>query len=110
MPLSIARIGRAKHLYILLLAWLVFPVPAALILPPLDSRQQSPPLVVWSCFALIVLLALVSAVIVPSYLYQSWSKLPSVPNKRVYGLWIGFETLLLLGVPMWLVLSLLMER
>jgi len=54
-----------------------------------------------------VLLALLSAIIVPAYLYQSWLKLPTAPNKLVYGLWIAFETLLLIAVPVWLFVLLL---
>ena len=107
MPLSIARVGRARHLYILLLVWAVFLLLAACVLPPLDSRLPPSPLVGWSMVALTVLLALLSAIIVPAYLYLSWLKLPTVPNKTAYGLWMGFETLLLLGVPIWLAFSLL---
>jgi hypothetical protein len=102
MPVSLPEVGARKHLYIVLLAWVVFLLLAAWVLPPLDSHLRPPPLVGWSVVALFVLLALLTAVVAPAYLYRSWLKLPTAPNKTVYALWMGLETLLLLAVPIWL--------
>jgi MFS-type transporter involved in bile tolerance (Atg22 family) len=99
MPFLAAKIGTGKHLGLVLLAWAVFFLLAAWMLPPLDSRLQPTPLVYWSVLTLTILLALPTVVVVPAYVYRSWLKLPSVPNRTAYGLWVGLESLLLLAVP-----------
>jgi len=49
------------------------------------------------------LLTLYTAITIPAYLYQLGLKLPTVPNKAIYGLWIGLESLLLLAMELWAV-------
>jgi hypothetical protein len=93
------KVGTGKHLGFVMLAWAVFFVLAAWVLPPLDSHQRPVPLVYWSVLTLTILLALPTVVVVPAYVYRSWLKLPTVPNRTAYGLWIGLESLLLLAVP-----------
>lgn len=99
MPFSAAKIGTGKHLGFVLLSWAVFFLLAAWVLPPLDSRLQPTPLVYWSVLTVTILLALPTVVVVPAYVYRSWLKLLTVPNRTAYGLWVGLESLLLLGVP-----------
>lgn len=107
MPFLAAKIGTGKHLGFVLLAWAVFFLLAAWVLPPLDSRLRPGPLVYWSFATLTVLLVLPTVIVIPAYVYRSWLKLPSVPNRTAYGLWVSFESLLLLGVPMGLAFWLL---
>jgi hypothetical protein len=99
VPFSAAKIGTGKHLGFVLLAWAVFFLLAAWVLPPLDSRLQPTPLVYRSVLTLTILLAVPTVIVVPAYVYRSWLKLPTVPNRAAYGLWVGFESLLLLAVP-----------
>ncbi len=47
-----------KHLGFVALAWAVFFVLAAWVLPPLDSHQRPVPLVYWSVLTLTILLIL----------------------------------------------------
>ena len=101
------RVGTGKHLGFVLLAWVLFFMLAAWVLPPLDSHLKSEPLVHWSFITLAALLAFSAAVIVPAYLYQSWRRLTTVPNRTPYGLWLVLESLFLVAVPIWLVFLLL---
>jgi len=107
MPFLAAKIGTGKHLGFVVLAWAVFFVLAAWVLPPLDSHQRPVPLVYWSVLTLAILLALPTVIVVPAYVYRSWLRLPTVPNRTAYGLWIGLESLLLLAVPVGLAFWLL---
>ncbi len=99
MPFLAAKIGTGKHLGFVLLSWAVFFVLAAWVLPPLDSRLRPGPLVYWSFATLTVLLVLPTVIVIPAYVYRSWLKLPSVPNRTAYGLRVSFESLLLLALP-----------
>jgi hypothetical protein len=107
MPFLAAKIGTGKHLGFVLLSWAVFFLLAAWVLPPLDSRLQPTPLVYWSVLTLTILLALPTAVVVPAYVYRSWLKLPTVPNRAAYGVWVSLESLLLLALPVGLAFWLL---
>src|ERR1039458_5321423 len=107
LPLSLVRVGTGKHLGFVLLAWVLFFMLAAWVLPPLDSHLKPEPLVHWSFITLAALLAFSAAVIVPAYLYQSWRRLTTVPNRTPYGLWLVLESLFLVAVPIWLVFLLL---
>lgn len=98
-PQTVAKLGTGKQLGFVLLGWVVMLVVAASVLPPLDSHLQPAPLTYWSVVTLTILLAISTAIIVPGYLYQSWLKLPTAPNRTLYGLWLGLESLLLLAVP-----------
>lgn len=69
-----------------------------MLLSPLDSHVTPRPLTLWTVITITALLTICTGIAVPAYLYQSWLKLPTVPNKTVYGLWIGLESLLLLAV------------
>src|ERR1035438_1214298 len=48
LPLSLVRVGTGKHLGFVLLAWVLFFMLAAWVLPPLDSHLKPEPLVHWS--------------------------------------------------------------
>ena len=96
----LAKVGRESHLGFVAPAWAVFFALAAWVLPPLDSHQRPVPLVYWSVLILAILLVVPTVIVVPAYVYRSWLKLPTVPNRMAYGLWVGLESLLLLGVPM----------
>jgi len=82
-----------------LLAWAVFFLLAAWVLPPLDSRLQPTPLVYRSVLTLTIILALATVTVIPAYVYRAWLRLPTVPNRMAYGLWVGLENLLLLALP-----------
>src|ERR1700733_3935349 len=99
MPFLAAKIGTGKHLGFVLLSWAVFFLLAAWVLPPLDSRLRPTPLVYWGVLTLTILLALPTVVVVPAYVCRSWRRLPTVSHRPAYGVWVGFETLLLLAVP-----------
>jgi hypothetical protein len=86
-----------RHLLYVFIGWGFFLCFLSVLAPPLDSRVEPPPLVLWSIIAITALLTPYTAVAVPAYLYQSWLKLPTVPNRTAYGLWIGLESLLLLA-------------
>jgi hypothetical protein len=73
---------------------------AAWVLPPLDSHLQPTPLVYSGVVTLAILLAVPTVIVVPAYVCRSWLRLPTVPNRTAYGLWVSLESLLLLGVPM----------
>jgi len=98
VPFSLAKSGTDKHLCFVLLGWFAFLVIAAVILSPVDSHVEPGPVTLWSIVTITALLTLYTGVAVPAYLYQSWLRLPTVPNKTAYGLWIGLESLLLLSV------------
>lgn len=72
MPFSAAKIGTGKHLGFVLLAWAMFFVLAAWVLPPLDSRLQSTPMVYRSVLTLTILLALPTVIVIPAYVYRAW--------------------------------------
>src|SRR5271169_1635135 len=99
MPFSLAKVGTGKLLGIVLLGWFVFFASAAWVLPPLDSHLQATPPVFWGLLTFAVLLAVPTVIVIPAYVYRSWLRLPTVPNKTAYGLWVGLESLLLLAVP-----------
>lgn len=99
MPDSIPRVGTGRNLGFVVVAWAVFFVLAAWLLPPLDSHLQPTPVVYWSVVTLAILLTLSTVIVVPAYVYRSWLRLPTVPNRTAYGFWIGLESLLLLAVP-----------
>jgi hypothetical protein len=103
MPFLLAKIGTGKQLGFVLLAWVVFFLLAALVLPPLDSHLQPARLVYWSFVILAVLFILPTAIIVPAYVYQSWRRLPTVSNRAAYALWVSLESLLFLAILIWLV-------
>ena len=107
MPFSLAKIGTGKHLGFVLLAWFVFFVLAAIVLPPVDSHLQPAAPLWWSLLTVAVLLAVSTVIVIPAYVYQSWLRLPTVPNRTAYGLWVGLESLLLLAVPVGLAFWLL---
>jgi len=99
MPFLAVKVGTGKHLGFVLLAWAVFFLLAGWALPPLDSHLRPTPLVYWGVLTLTILLALSTVIVIPTYVYRAWLKLPTVPNKAAYGLWVGLESLLLLGLP-----------
>jgi hypothetical protein len=101
------KIGTGKHLGLVLLAWAVFFVLAAWALPPLDSHLQPTPLMYRGVLTLTILLALATVIVIPAYVYRSWLRLPTVPNRAAYALWVGLESLLLLALPVGLVFWLL---
>ncbi len=76
-------------------AWMCI---AALLLPSMDSRAKPRPVVVWSTVAILALAALCTSAAILIYLYGSWRKFPTVSNKIAYGVWMIFESVILLGV------------
>jgi hypothetical protein len=87
-----------RHLLYAFIGWGVFACTAAFVLPPTDSRVEPPPLTFWSIITITALLAIYTALAVPGYLRHAWLKLPTVPNKLAYGLWIGLESVVLVAI------------
>ena len=76
-----------------MMAWAVFLVAAALILPNLDSHARSYPVV-----EVIIVVYWVSAVIATpvsfvAYFKNAWRRVKIVDNRRVYVLWLSLETI-----------------
>jgi hypothetical protein len=99
MPFLAAKIGTGKHLGFVVLAWAVFLLLAAWVLPPLDSHLRPTPMMYWSVLTLTILLALPTVIVIPAYVYRAWLRFPTVPNRAAYGLWVSLESLLLLALP-----------
>lgn len=81
-----------------LIAWFVFSLGAALVLPPLDSRAPLHPtqkFVLFLCAALLLVATPVAAV---GYFKEAWQRLGSVPNRTSYMVWLGLETTAAVGV------------
>jgi len=102
MPFPPVKASAERHLFFAVLGWIVFLLSVALILPPCDSRVPPQPLTYWSIIEIAAGLAIYTAIMVPSYFCQSWRRLPTVPNKISYGIWISFESLVFLAILVWL--------
>ena len=65
---------------------------SAAFLPSLDSRK---PARLWAAWigAIAVVYILTGTFL---YFYKAWRRVPAVPNRRQYVLWVGFETLAVL--------------
>ncbi len=94
MASLLAKFGSDKFVFLAILGLALVSFVMALILPPIDSHLKPPPLVFWSLVTLLALLTVCIAIAVPTYLYRSWARLRTVPNKTAYVIWLGFETLL----------------
>jgi hypothetical protein len=103
------KVSIGKHLGLVFAGWIVTLSAAAIFLPPLDSRPVHPAAAYRNLLITLCLLSAYTIMIVPAYLYQSWRRLPSVPNKLAYGCWVGFETVLLFVLPLAYGLSLLIR-
>jgi len=83
--------------------WFVILVGAAIFLPSADSRRFA--LSTVPLLALIIVWLILTAVALGLYFYRAWQRLPSVPNKAAYAVWLSFETacaLALVGTLVWL--------
>ncbi len=87
-----------RHLLFAFIGWGVFLYYLAVFLPPVDSYVLPSRLLLWSVVSGTALLTLYTSVAISIYLYQSWLKWPTVPNKVSYGVWVGLECLVLLVV------------
>lgn len=83
MPFFAAKIGTGKHLGFVLLAWAVFFLLAAWVLPPLDSHLRPTPMVYRSVLTLTILLALPTVIVVPAYVYRAWLRRVAHPLRRL---------------------------
>jgi hypothetical protein len=86
-----------RHLLYAFMGWGIFLYLSAVLLPPLDSRAKSWSRTLWGIAAPTALLTPYTAFAVWSYLYRSWAKLDTVPNKTAYALWVALESLVLLA-------------
>jgi len=68
--------------------WLVILVAAAIILPP-DSRRFALKTVPF--LALTVAWLLLTVVALGVHFYRAWLRLPTVPNKAAYTVWLSFQ-------------------
>ena len=59
---------------------------------PLDSRQQPKLWMFW--IAAIAGASILAGTVL--YFYNAWRRVPVVPNRRQYVLWVGFETAVVL--------------
>ena len=96
---SFSRLSKGGRLLIVLAGWASSFVLAAIVLPPLDSHIAPKPAAYWSILALVAVLTLCSLIAIPAYLLQQWRRLPTVPNRAAYGIWLGFESMLLVAIP-----------
>ena len=87
-----------RHLLYAVIGWGAFLYTVAVLPPPLDSHIKPSPLGFWSILTATAFLTLYVAFAAAAYLYQSWSKLPTAPNKTWYGIWIGLESVLLVSL------------
>jgi len=94
MTILLRNVGTGKYMLFVVLAWAMFFLLAALVLPPIDSHLR-PALSVYRGFlSVAVLLAVPTVIVAPAYVYRAWLRLPTVPNRTAYGLWLGFESVL----------------
>ena len=110
-PRHIMRLMRVPPITLgkVLIAWLVFLLGAALILPPLDSHapvSSTQGLVLLLCLGLLLIATPIAAV---RYFRQAWQKVDSVPNRTSYVVWLGLETTAAVGV-LALIVYILMHR
>lgn len=101
MPFPPLKVSAEKHLFFAVLGWVVFLFSVAWILPPCDSRVPPQPLTFWSIIAIAAGFAIYTAIMVPGYSCQSWRRLPTVPNKISYGIWISSESMVFLAILVW---------
>jgi len=81
--------------------WFVILVGAAIFLPSAESRPfalRAVPLL-----ALIILWLLLTAIALGLYFYRAWLRLPTVPNKAAYAVWLTFQTACTLALAVTLV-------
>jgi general secretion pathway protein G len=67
--------------------WFVILVSAAIFLPSPEAMRLAPQILV-----LLIVWLLLTAVAIGFYFYRAWKRFPLVPNKGVYGAWLGFQT------------------
>ena len=93
----LSRIKKANHIGVATIGWLAGLTVAALLLPPDFGISHCSPLIAIT-LALLAIWTLYTVIALPVYYYRSWSRLPKVPNKTAYALWLGFETLVGIAV------------
>jgi len=86
-----------RHRALLFAIWFVFLIFTAVALPPSVSHSHSPSVFQRLLILADALCALVLAVSLGSYFVKGWQRVPLASNKREYGAWLAFETLV--GVP-----------
>jgi len=67
--------------------WFVILVSAAIFLPSPEAIRFAPQILVF-----LIVWLLLTAVALGFYFYRAWKRLPLVPNKKVYGAWLVFQT------------------
>jgi hypothetical protein len=80
------------------LAWFVFLLVAAWVLPPLDSHQRVPPAVKGVAAVVCGLFIIGTLIALTTYFTRAWRKLGTVPNRSAYMTWLGLETIAALFV------------
>jgi general secretion pathway protein G len=76
--------------------WFVILVAAAILLTSADSERFE--LTIAALLVLIIIWLLLTAVALGTYFYRAWRRLPTVPNKAAYSLWLCFKTACTLAV------------
>jgi hypothetical protein len=76
-----------------MMAWAVFLLPAALILPNLDSHARSYPVVKVTIAVFWVSAVIVTPASFAAYFTNAWRRITFVDNRSVYVLWLSLETI-----------------
>jgi hypothetical protein len=67
--------------------WFVILISAAIFLPSAEAIGFAPELL-----AFVIVWLLLTAVALGVYFFRAWKRLPLVPNKGVYAVWLSFQT------------------
>jgi hypothetical protein len=81
-----------------LIAWFVFLLGSAFLLPPIGSRAPVHPILRLVLFLSAALLLVATPVTAVKYFKEAWRKVGSVPNRTSYIVWLGLETSAAVGV------------
>jgi hypothetical protein len=100
--------GRVKKNILLVVGWGVLLVLASLLLPPLDSRVNPGPFLAKSFIVATIVLSIYTVVVMFGYFNRSWRRVGLVPNRVEYASWLGFQTILFLGVFVWILKALIL--
>ena len=107
--MTLSRITLGK----IALAWGIFLWCAAMILPNLDSHTRVHPVMKVIIAVVYVLYLIGTPIALVTYFNRAWRRVPMVPNKTAYVIWMSLETFAgacLLGLLTYATVSFAMTR